>query len=262
MRVLFMGRKPVAGDLLERVAATPGVSVVGVLTDSHLADSATRAAALRLGLRVLSFEVALAEAESGELQFDLGLSVLYWRRLKGALLEVPRHGIINFHPAPLPEYKGVGGYNLGILESRTEWAVSAHYVDASIDTGPIVATRPFPIDPDRETARSLEKRSMQEMRTLFEDVWSRIVARPRRLETRPNIGGRHLNRRQLEEMKRIDPERDDVGRKVRAFWFPPYDGAYVEIAGERYTLVNRTILESLAEAGTSSLFSPPSGIAN
>jgi methionyl-tRNA formyltransferase len=221
--------------------------------------AATKAAADRLRLRVLSIEQALASCAAGELDFDLGLSVLYWRRLKGAFLDVPRHGIINLHPAPLPEYKGVGGYNLGILEGLEEWAVSAHYVDESIDTGPIVATRSFAIDPNRETARSLEKTSMLELEALFEDVWTEYVGQPRRLRTRTNIGGRHLTRRQLEDMKRIDLEQDDIARKVRAFWFPPYDGAFIEIAGQRYTLVDRVILESLAEPGTSSLFSPSSG---
>ena len=258
-RVLFMGRKPLAATLLERVAASPGIEVVGVLTDSHLSDSATHAAAIRLGLPVLSFDQALTDCASGVLAFDLGLSVLYWRRLKGALLAAPAHGIINFHPAPLPEYKGVGGYNLGILEAREDWAVSAHYVDESIDTGAIIATRSFGIDPDRETARSLEKASMREMEVLFDEVWRRFLAEPGRLATTPNVGGRHLSRRELEAMKRIDPQGDDVARKVRAFWFPPYDGAYLELAGGRFTLVDRTILESLAEPGTSSLFSPSSG---
>ena len=57
-------------------------------------------------------------------------------------------------------------------------------------------------------------------------------------------GGRYLSRKEMEEMKRINPG-DDVDTKIRAFWFPPYDGAYVELDGKRYTLVNRKILEEL-----------------
>ncbi len=258
-RVLYMGRKPIAAKLLERVAASPGIEVVGVLTDSHLVDSPTTAMADRLGLPLLEFDDALAAAADGRLTFDLGVSILYWRRLKGALLAHPPLGIINFHPAPLPEYKGVGGYNLAILEGRADWAVSAHYIDETIDTGPIIAVRRFAIDPHIETARSLEKTSMGELELLFDDVWGRFLANPGRVECGPNEGGRLLTRREIEEMKRIDPRRDDIGRKIRAFWFPPYDGAYIEVNGERYTLVDRTILDSLAEPGVSSLFSPKSG---
>ncbi|HAJ43978.1 MAG TPA: formyl transferase, partial [Alcanivorax sp.] len=50
----------------------------------------------------------------------------------------------------------------------------------------------------------------------------------------------------------------DVERKIRAFWFPPYDGAYKVINGVKCTLVSRTILESLADPSTSSLFTQPS----
>lgn len=34
--------------------------------------------------------------------------------------------------------------------------------------------------------------------------------------------------------------------KIRAFWFPPYTGAYMEINGEKYTLINDYILKTLA----------------
>ena len=57
-------------------------------------------------------------------------------------------------------------------------------------------------------------------------------------------------------MKLIDMEKDDIARKARAFWFPPYDGAFIEIGGQKYTLVDRTILESLADPSSSSLFTP------
>ena len=36
-------------------------------------------------------------------------------------------------------------------------------------------------------------------------------------------------------MKRINPG-DDIDAKIRAFWFPPYDGAFIEIDGQRLHL--------------------------
>lgn len=44
---------------------------------------------------------------------------------------------------------------------------------------------------------------------------------------------------------------DDIDTKIRAFWFPPYDGAYVMMNGKKYTLVNDFILSSLANGATS-----------
>lgn len=256
MRVLFMGRKQVAADALRIVHATEGVEVVGVLTDSHLSGSPTAHLAQQFGLPLHDLSSANAAIASGELAFDLGLSMLYWRRIKPPMLGHPARGIVNFHPAPLPEYKGVGGYNLAILEGRDNWAASAHYIDAGIDTGGIIAHEPVALDLARDTVVTLERRTNTALLVLFKRVWRDLCASQGSLATTPNSGGRTLTRVELEAMKQIDPARDDIARKVRAFWFPPYDGAWIELAGEKYTLVDRAILESLADPAASSLFSP------
>lgn len=256
--VLFMGRKKVSVRCLQYLLQRPDVRVAGVLTDSHLAVSVTADLARAHGLPLYTYETATAAIRKGDLDFDLGLSMLYWRKFKEELLAHPSRGIVNFHPAPLPQYKGVGGYNLAVLNSLTEWACTAHYVDMSIDTGPIIADEVFPIDPDTETAQSLERTSQDVLFRLFTSVVDQICATKGNLVTRPNGPGLYLSRPELEAMKKVDLAADDIDRKVRAFWFPPYDGAYVEVKGKRFTLVNRTLLDALADPDSSSLFSQPS----
>lgn len=255
-KVLFMGRKPVAAKCLEHIIERPDVDVVAVLTDNHLEVTPTSEVARKHGIPLLRFEEALEACEKGILSFDLGVSMLYWRILRGALLNAAPRGNVNFHPAPLPDYKGVGGYNLAILEGLDEWACTAHYVDEDIDTGEIIALQRFAMDPETETVRSLEAKSQVALFDLFTNVFDKLVANSDRLPTSPNKGGRHLNRNGLEALKRIDVEKDDIARKARAFWFPPYDGAFIEVDGQKFTLVDRTILESLADPSSSSLFTP------
>lgn len=255
-KVLFMGRKPVAAKCLEQSLMRPDIEIVAVLTDNHLEVSPTSEVARKHNIPLLRFEEALEACESGKLSFDLGVSILYWRKLRGALLTAAPRGIVNFHPAPLPDYKGVGGYNLAILDGRDEWAATAHYVDEEIDTGEIIMLKRFPMDPETETARTLEAKSQTALLDLFTTVFDQLIQSSDRLPTSPNKGGRHLNRIELEEMKRIDPEKDDIARKARAFWFPPYNGAFIEINGQKFTLVDRSILESLADPSSSSLFTP------
>jgi methionyl-tRNA formyltransferase len=251
-----MGRKPVAAQCLEQIIARPDVEIVAVLSDSHLAVSPTSEMAKKHGIPLMRFEQALEACEKGELEFDVGISMLYWRKLKGALLSSAKRGIVNFHPAPLPDYKGVGGYNLAILDGLDEWACSAHYVDEEIDTGEIIKLQHFPIDAELETAQTLESKSQPVLHELFSTVFEMLVQAPGRLPTTSNKGGHHLSRKELEEIKRIDLEADDLTRKVRAFWFPPYDGAFLEIDGQKFTLVDRSILEGLADPSSSSLFTP------
>lgn len=256
--ILFMGRKQVSANCLRYLLGRPDVRVAGVLTDSHLAVSVTTDVAREHGVPLYDYESATRAVIDGDLSFDLGLSMLYWRKFKGDLLAHPPRGIVNFHPAPLPKYKGVGGYNLAVLHGLTEWAATAHYVDTSIDTGPIITAETFPIDPDKATAQSLERESQDVLFRLFTSVVDRLCAAPGKVQTSPNGEGLYLSRPELEAMKKVDLAKDDIDRKIRAFWFPPYDGAYVEVNGERYTLVNRALLHELSDPTASSLFSPQS----
>lgn len=253
MRILFMGRKPAGAAALEWTLGQ-GHEVVGVLTDSHLEGSATAAVAERHGVPLFTYETASEALRAGEMTFDLGVSFVYWRILKSDLLMHPPLGIINFHPAPLPEYKGTGGYNLAILNALDTWAVTAHYMDAGIDTGGIIEVAEFAIDRDRETARTLEATSMAKLLELYRRTVARVTCE-QRLATRPNVGGRYVSRSEMEAMKQIVPG-DDVDRKIRAFWFPPYRGAWIEVEGRPFTLVNEAILESLAGEGVTHLHKP------
>jgi methionyl-tRNA formyltransferase len=253
IKVLFMGRKPVAARALEYLLTLPGVDVVGVRTDSHLAVSPTANLARGSGIRLYEFSEALAALKTGRLQFDLGLSMLYWKKLTEEFLSVPSRGVINFHPAPLPEYKGTAGYNLAILEQRDSWAVTAHYMDEQIDTGGIVKSIEFSIDSDAETAQSLEKKAQVMLYELFRHVLAAALHSDTMLPAAPNVGGRYVSRAEMERMKEIKSG-DDIPRKIRAFWFPPYDGAYQVIENRKYTLVDRSILQKLGDPDASSLF--------
>jgi methionyl-tRNA formyltransferase len=257
VKVLFMGRKPVAAAALKWLLQRDDVDVVGVITDSHLAVSPTSDMARNADVPILDRETAEQQVQNGALSVDLGLSMLYWQKIRWPLLRHCSRGVVNFHPAPLPEYKGTAGYNLAILEDLPRWAVSAHYVDEYIDTGDIIQVREFSLDRQRETARTLEAKSQPLLLTQFQEVTARLLESESPLPTTANRGGRYVSRAQMEAMKEVK-EGDDVERKIRAFWFPPYDGAYRVINGVKCTLVSRAILESLADPTTSSLFTDPS----
>jgi methionyl-tRNA formyltransferase len=178
------------------------------------------------------------------------------------LLEHPRFGVINFHPAPLPQFKGLGGYNLAILEDHDSWGATAHYMDKGIDTGGIISVLKEPIQVGRETVNSLERLTQSIIGKLVRDIVMRVLYEQNnmkndRLPTTPNVGGKYVTREQLEAMKEVQPG-DDVVKKIRAFWFPPYDGAYVVVNGVKCTLVDHSILLELSEdPDVSNVFSPP-----
>jgi len=253
-RIVFMGRKQVAADSLVWLNDQAGVQVVAVITDSHLENSPTSAVARSLGIPVMSRQQVEDSVSKQAIEFDLGLSMLYWQKIRAPILDRATLGVVNFHPAPLPDFKGTAGYNVAILNGLSEWASSAHYVDKDIDTGPIIDVSHFPFDAGTATAYTLEARTRIALFDQFKSVVGRILKQRERLPTTENVGGRYIARAEMEAMKEVRPG-DDLDRKVRAFWFPPYDGAYVVVDGKKYTLVNRTILETLADPSATSLFS-------
>jgi methionyl-tRNA formyltransferase len=225
--------------------AVEGADVVAVVAGEP--DELTRddqrvdLVAERHGLPLVSDE-DLYSSPPGDV--DLVISFLFWRRIREPLLSLGRIGCLNFHPAPLPDMRGVGGYNVAVLEGMSEWGVSCHFVDADFDTGDIVEVARFPIDPGTSTALSVDVDSQEHLYELFKQVMRRVLA-GEELPRSPQGEGRYVSHEEFEAMRRVQPG-DDVDRKLRAFWYPPHPGALVEVDGRELTLVDEQLLAELA----------------
>jgi methionyl-tRNA formyltransferase len=198
----------------------------------------------------ISFDVR-SRREFPELErTDVVISFCYAYRIQEPLISGPKFGCINIHPALLPEYRGFAVYNFGILNKEKEWGVTAHYVDRHFDTGDIIQRRRFSIDPYKETAVSLRDKTHRYMMAMFRSILL-CLREGDELSRRKQVGGEYYSKRMMEE-KRIlkgteTPE--EIDRRIRAFWYPPYPGAAIKINGEEFTLVNQQILEEIARGG-------------
>nr|WP_315023648.1 formyltransferase family protein [uncultured Aminipila sp.] len=245
LKILFMGRKKYAAQMLKWLY-DQGQEIVSVVTDSHFPDSPTAAMARSLGIPVISLEESEKMVKNAPNSIDLVVSYLFWRKIKEPLISSPRLGCINFHPAILPDWKGTAGYNLAILNKLDQWGASAHYINDSIDTGDIIKVFRFSFDYRNETAQTLEEKTQKIQCDLFKSVLTDILETGEKAKiTDKNIGGQYISKNQMLEMMKINPEKDDVDLKIHAFWFPPYNGAYIEINGKIYTLVDDFILKQL-----------------
>jgi methionyl-tRNA formyltransferase len=192
---------------------------------------------------------AIADPSGSELdleEVDLVISFLFWERIREPLISLGRIGCLNFHPAPLPDMRGMGGYNLAILEGRPDWGVSCHFVDEDFDTGDLVAVERFPFDADTATAFSLDLESQERLLELFQSVMGKTLSGGE-LPRTPQGEGRYTTLAELDSLRRVRPG-DDLDRKLRAFWYPPWPGAVLEVEGETVTLVDERLLADVAEA--------------
>ena len=247
MRVLFLTKHKRSAvraldHLVERGCEVAAV-VAGPLDEHTVEAQRVDLAAEGHGIQQAD-EEALYDGSLGEV--DLVLSFLFPRVIRPSLIELPRVACLNFHPAPLPDLRGLGGFNVAILEGRAEYGVSAHHVAETLDTGDLVEVERFPIDPERETAWSLDLTSQERLVGLFGRVIDRVLA-GEALAREPQGDGRYVSREEFEELRLVRPgdPPDLTARRIRAFWYPPFEGAVLDLDGRRYTLADPPLLEEV-----------------
>jgi methionyl-tRNA formyltransferase len=105
---------------------------------------------------------------------DLGVSIGGSHIFSQLEIDGARCGIVNLHFAPLPEYRGRYSAGHALRNGERMFGVTLHYVDARIDTGPIIATRPFRIR-DGETVDTLRERAFAAGVALFLEYAPRLL---------------------------------------------------------------------------------------
>jgi methionyl-tRNA formyltransferase len=64
-------------------------------------------------------------------------------KIPAEAIAVPRHGIVNGHPALLPRYRGPSPVAWAVRRGETEIGFTFHYMDTELDTGRILAQGPI-----------------------------------------------------------------------------------------------------------------------
>lgn len=248
--VLFLGRKKWAASALRYLRDT-GYTVIGV---SGINDSTGDKSnplveqAESLGIPVYSHDEIYHYIDDDSKTFngehiDIVISYLYYYRIRQPLLSIA-DAAINFHPAVLPDYQGLGGYNAAILDNKKEYGVTAHIMAENFDDGDIIKISKFEMN-DNETALSLEQKSMKNMLLLFKEIFSsQYQFFIENAYFNDITAGRYISRADFEEMKFVDPDasKEEIDRKIRAFWYPPFEGAKIKVGSEYYTLVSQELM--------------------
>ena len=85
----------------------------------------------------------------------------FMRIVKGRLLEEYAGRMINIHPALLPGFKGLHGQKQALDYGVKYSGCTVHFVDAGIDTGPIITQKVVPVMED-DSEDSLSERILAE----------------------------------------------------------------------------------------------------
>ena len=118
-----------------------------------------------------------------EHQVDLVCLAGYMRLLSAEFIEAYRHRILNIHPSLLPSFPGLDAQRQAI-EYGVKWTgCTVHFVDETLDGGPIIAQRVVPVLDD-DTPETLSARILVEEHQAYAEAVALIVNKKYRLEGR------------------------------------------------------------------------------
>jgi len=89
----------------------------------------------------LEYEIYTIKDNPPLTPFDLGVSYCYPRKITEPILSTPKKGFVNYHPGPLPKYKGPTELDEAIKNKETHWGVTVHLMDENYDTGQIITVK-------------------------------------------------------------------------------------------------------------------------
>jgi len=116
--------------------------------------------------------------------------------LTSSFINSSKHGVLNLHEAPLPEYKGSASYFWFILNNEKHAHVTAHYVVEELDAGDIMFEGPKISVTDKKSVFDLWKA----MLFSYNDIWDAIIP-------------------YLKDGKKI-PARKQIPNKIKTYPYP------------------------------------------
>jgi methionyl-tRNA formyltransferase len=235
LRLVFFGTAELACHSLAALAKEPAFSILGVVTqpdrpkgrDLKLQPGPVKELALRLGLSVWQPERARSEAliqTLAQLQPELITVAAYGQILPPAILELPRFGCLNVHASLLPKYRGAAPIQWAILNGETVTGVTIMKIDATLDTGDVVAQQPAAIGLT-DNAQTLHDRLAALGAELLVKTIPDYVAGKIKPQKQPAEGASYA-RKLTKEDGRLDWSRPatELWNRVRAL--TPWPGAF------------------------------------
>lgn len=143
------------------------------------------------------------------LEPDVGVVFYGGRWIPPQLAKLPKHGFLNFHPAPLPELRGPDPTVAMVLERRTSASGTVHRIADRFDQGEILGrTKDVDIrglkDPDTISSE-IEDKGIGTMIRVLDKIDNGTIQPEQQDESKAT----YCTKRELKRMSRIDWSQDD-----------------------------------------------------
>ena len=166
-----------------RDGAIPNAEISVVISDQPNASGLSRAAERGIETLVISRRGRTREKHDHEIiaalcarRVDLVCLAGYMRILSNEFIEAYRGRILNIHPSLLPLFAGLEPQKQALEHGAKTSGCTVHFVDETLDGGPIIAQREVPVHED-DTVESLSERILTQEHKLYVQAVTLVVAR-------------------------------------------------------------------------------------
>jgi methionyl-tRNA formyltransferase len=176
LRTAFFGRtnEPLSVRGLEVLLGLPGITVVSVTcgrANATYEENGDLHRTARVSGITLLDPGSVADAVS---DLDVVVSCSNPVIFPPAFIESVRWGVVNVHPAPLPRYRGCHGLEHALLEGASDFGVTLHFCEGSLDAGPVIDECLIPID-CTDSSRTMWQKVDEACLTMLTRTVPRIV---------------------------------------------------------------------------------------
>ena len=251
MRLVFLGTPQFAVPSLESLASA-GHEIDAVFTQpdrpkgrgNQLNQSPVKDAASKLGLTIHQPE-RIRRPDSVELlrsmRPELMVVVGYGQIIPQAIIDIPRHGILNVHASLLPKYRGAAPIQWALAHGEVVTGVTIMEIDAGLDTGDMLEKAELKIG-STETAPELSERLASLGANLLISVINRIrdgtLRREKQNDADATLAPILKKEDGLIVWTRIANE---IFNRQRGF--TPWPGAYSTLRGETLSILRAAPVE-------------------
>ncbi|MBS0185078.1 MAG: hypothetical protein JSS34_01790 [Proteobacteria bacterium] len=146
--------------------------------------------------------------------------------LPSEIFLLPRLGAINLHPSLLPKFKGRASLNWAMIHGENKVGLTAHFIDADVDTGDIIKQVELPIHKHEYIGDVLEK-IYPLYRTITNDVITMFLNN--NIQRKPQnsaLGSIYPARKPADGVINLNKNAYEILNFIRAL-SRPYPGAFL-----------------------------------
>ena len=160
---------------------------------------------------------------------DILFSVQHSWILSPAVLKRVNYNAFNLHNARLPDYKGFNACAHVILNGEKDFSCTLHWLADAVDAGDIAFEGNFKLNPD-DTAMSIYDKAEESGFKIFRNLLLNLKDGYNIPRMAINGKGVFYPRNSIKGLNHISDENnfEEVDKKSRAMFFPPFEMAYVK----------------------------------